>query len=105
MVDSITASCPSPVAAKQAQIITPTPLCYKHGAMHYGQTYPLWAHLWRTLLQKSCGLFTCNFAKCQGLFRQKRLSPGSPSKQVILFLSLIVLAYFSLPEVLKCELK
>lgn len=46
----------------------------KCGAMHYGQTSILWCHVWRTLFQKYCGLFRCDFANliCAAMFSLER---------------------------------
>lgn len=43
--------------------------------MHYGQEIPLWSHLDQ------------RESICHALSREKRLSPGNPSKQAILALS------------------
>lgn len=54
-VNSMSARCPGPVTAKQAQILTSPPLCltvgmgcfFKHGAVYYRPTSPLWSRLFK----------------------------------------------------------
>ena len=91
MVDSMTARCPDPVAAEQAQIISPPPPCLTVGmrclcwyaVFGFLQTCccALWPNIstlvWsvqRTLFQNSCGLFRCNFTNlgCAAMFFLER---------------------------------
>ena len=63
MVKLMTAKFPSPLAAKQTQIITPAPLCLTagmrslhlyavFGVVQYGQTSPLWSHVYKGLCSR-----------------------------------------------------
>ena len=70
MVDSITARCPGPVAAEQAQITSTPPLLLtvgvcadmlrlvfsKRAAVHYDQTSPLWSRLSKGHCSRSLGV-------------------------------------------------
>ncbi|MEE6525446.1 hypothetical protein FKM82_025458 [Ascaphus truei] len=74
----------------------------KRGAVHYGQTSPLWSRLSKSIVHCSivlwsCGLFRCNFAnlsRAAMFFLERRgfLLATLPNKPYLFSLFLIVLS-------------
>jgi len=96
MFDSVTGRCQGPVAAKQAQIITPPTCAWQLvWGMWVFQTWccALWpnicTHVRKTLFHKSCDLW-CNLSHAaMFFFKEKRIFPCNPSKQAQSFQTLL----------------
>ena len=91
MVSSMTARCVAPVAAKQHQVITSSPMRMSVGiSQSVGKQPEEHEDQILTLFQKSCGLFRPSFMnlRCAVIFRRRMFSPGNPSKQTAVVLLL-----------------